>query len=72
MQAPMNRASALSPRVRGEPLKEAPPRLDREAILCQHQPVRWADWVLAWEAAQGGDAAIPPVHRGASLLPGER
>jgi hypothetical protein len=60
-----------APIVRGEPLSEAPPRLDREAILCRHQRIRWVDWVRAWDAAQGGEAPIPRVPRGASLLPAE-
>lgn len=60
---------ALKPVIRGEPPAEAPPTLESGVIFYQEQPITWAAWVAAWDAASAEQGAIPRVLGGASILP---
>lgn len=60
---------ALKPVIRGEAPAEAPPTLESEVIFYRKQPIAWAAWVAAWDAASAEQGAIPRVLGGASILP---
>jgi hypothetical protein len=59
----------LKPVIRGEPPAEAPPTLEAEVIFYPKQPIAWAAWVDAWNAASAEQGAIPRLLCGASILP---
>jgi hypothetical protein len=56
-------APRLEAKVRGEPAAEAPPEIDRAAILFREQGITWSAWVAAWSGEP------KRVVKGASLLP---
>jgi hypothetical protein len=67
----LDQKPTLHARVRGEPPAEAPPVLDRSALLFAEQPIPWKTWVEVWSAAPGAGSIGARVLKGASILPGK-
>jgi hypothetical protein len=64
----LGRGSSFTPKIRGEVPAESARVLTDAEIFFRVQQAAWSSWVAAWSAAEG-DAPIPRVAQGASLLP---
>jgi hypothetical protein len=62
-------APRLPPHVAGAGPAPAARTLSADRLLFGATPVRWEDWVEAWERDQAGKPHKPPLLRGVRLLP---
>ncbi len=64
----LRRGTSFTPKIRGEVPVESARVLGDAEVFLRAQQVTWASWVAAWSASAAGDAPIPRVTEGPSLL----